>query len=229
MLTWLALLAALVPATSPGPEEPTAAPLVEAARRQKRRTLTREIARLGEPELVERMGAILAGLGDEEKSLERLADNWKRTSLTAKPARSARVEAANKLRRELEPLTEQLAREEGPRKGELARWILALDSGEPNANAVLGRERDADGAWLTRDQRIWKNGAQHVESLTAAANALAVTVEHGASSNAALRALCGGGNVVRACGVELHSRLSPEKLERILRQALRAAALSRGV
>ncbi len=228
VVAWLALASA----QEPGKPRAAAAPSVELAAlpvRQKLRTLTSDIARTGELDLVERMRAVLAGLGDEPAHLERLERDWNRIALSAKPGRSTRTAAASKLRRELEPLVEQLATEVEPRRSELARWILALDLGQPQANAVLGRAREEDGTWLTDEERTWLRGAQRIERLRLAAAALEVAVEHQASANPALLELSGGGNCVRAAGVELHSRLPAQKLERILRQSLRAAAFSRAV
>lgn len=223
-IAWLALVAAQGAGEAPRAPELVAPPV-----RQRLRTLASDVARTGDLELVERMRAVLAGLGDGAAQLERLERDANRIALNAKPGRSTRAAVAGKLRRELAPLVEQLAREDEPRKSALARWILALDLEQPEANAVLGRVREEDGTWLTAEERTWLRGAQRSERLRLAAGGLEMEIEHGASTNPALLALGGGGNCVRAAGVELHARLSPQKLERILRQSLRAAALSRAV
>lgn len=194
--------------------------------RQKLRAAASEIAKTGDMELVGRMRAALLALGDEEKELEKLAHTWEKSAASAKPVRAARTAAAGKLRRELAPLVARLPREEEPRRSELARWIVVLDAEQPAAQEVLGRKRQPDGEWLDDEGTAWRSGAGRVADLVRAAGALALEFERGTSDNPALLAVCGGGNVVRAHGIELHSARPVESLERILGQALRAAALS---
>jgi hypothetical protein len=215
-MAWLAL-------AWPQEPEPPLAPLPV---RQKLRTLTSEIARSGEPGPIERMRAVLAALGDEAEDLERLARGWERTLAGAKPGRSTRTAAAGRLRRELAPLVQQLEREAEPRRSELARWILELDSEVAEANSALGRARAPGGEWLTAEEAGWREGAKRIAGLVLDARALKPTIEHGPSDNPSLLAVAGGGNRVRAHGAEVHSRLPPAALERILTQALRGAALS---
>ena len=230
MLARLGLAAALLLAVqeSPGDASARTDPLAEPSQRAKLRTLGSDVARTGELDLVHRMGQILAGLGEEEAQVQRLARDWERLALAAKPGRSTRAATASKVRRELEPLVAQLPHEPEPRRSQLAHWILALDSDEPEANAVLGRERNADGAWLGPEERLWDGGAREVARRMHSALALDFDFERGTSDNPALRSV-GGGNRVALGKIELHSALPFETLERILRQCLRAAALSQGV
>lgn len=203
--------------------------LVAPALRAKLRLATGDIAKTGDAELVERMRAILAELGDPEDELTRSAEDWERSLLKPRSQRSARTAAANRLRRELAPLLAELEPLSEPRRTALARCLHALDSEEPSVNAVLGRERDPDGVWRNDEERTWKRGAEAASNRANAASGLVIAVEHGPSTNPALVHLLGAGHFVRAHGVELHGRLAPETLERILRQSLRAAALSRGL
>ena len=229
MLLRSGLLVGLVLALAQQSEAPAPGELAAPPLRQRLRSLGGEIAKAGEIEPLERLRTVLVGLGDDEKHLERVERDWERIALGAKATRSTRTAAASKLRRELEPLVEQLAAEAEPRRSALARWILELDLAEPSANAVLGRERDTDGEWLTPAERALKGGARRVEGLLRDAARIDVQIGQGVSANAALLELSGGGNIVRSHGIELHSRLPAEKLERILRQALRAASLSRAL
>src|SRR6185436_305972 len=106
-------------------------PLVDAATLKRLRGVTGEIAKTGELPLVERMHAILVGLGDNEQELEKLAPAWKKAAEVAKPGRSTRSAAATKLRHELGPLVTQLPRESESRRADLARWIVELDVEQP--------------------------------------------------------------------------------------------------
>jgi len=204
-------------------------PLAPAGVCAKLRSATREVAKAGDAELVTRMRAVLAGLGDDPDELAEVAGGWQRTVVEAKPTRSTRPAAANRVRRDMTPLLPALAREDGERKRELARWILELDAEQPEANAALGRARDADGQWLTVEEHRWKMGARRAAGAELAARELDFSIQHGTSENPTLIAVCGGGNLVRWQGLTIHSRLPPDTLERILRQALRAAALSRAL
>src|SRR5688572_7212317 len=204
-------------------------PLVELPLRLKLRSTAGEIAKTGQRELVERMTAVLAGLGDDAEDLERLARTWEKSAAGAKPTRSTRTTAAGKLKRDIDALAERLAVVPEPRRGELARWILELDSEQPAASALTGRERDDDGEWLTQEERAWKAGARRSADLLGRAGALEFEIEHGESDNPAAAQLFAGARCARAHGIELHGRLAPVTLERILRQALRAIALSNGL
>lgn len=227
MLLQIGFLLAL-PALLQQPSAPSE-PIADLPLRLKLRSAASEIAKTGQLGLVQRMTAVLTGLGEDEKELARLAGAWEKSAKGAKPSRSTRAAAANKLKRELEPLVEQLASTPAARRAELARWILELDSTQAAANAALQRERDADGEWLSPEERTWKLGARRSAELLRAAGALEFEVAHGASDNPALEKLVGEANVVRAHGLEVHGKLPPEKLERMLRQALRAMALSNGL
>lgn len=230
MLARFGLVAGLaLAAATQEPGAPAATALVELPQRLGLRTLTSAVARSGALELVERMRTVLAGLGDDPQYLERQSREWERIAVNAKANPSRRATAASLLRRELEGLVELQATESEPRRSELARWILALDSEQPDANAALGRERDPDGVWLSPEELTWNRGARESARWQRSIAALDFDFERGASTNPALLHVAGGGNRVSAAGIELHSKLPPEPLERILRQALRAAALSRGV
>jgi hypothetical protein len=228
MLGALGVVAGLVLGASqaaPGTE----APLAPLAERQKLRSLASEFARAGERQAVDALLAALQALGDEAGDLARLDQGWERSLAGARPAERGREALVNKLERLLEPLTARLATEGEPRRTALARVLHALDSAAPEVNAVLGRQKTADGAWLTPEEARWMRGARAVADELGAATALNFEIERGESENPTLRAVAGSGRWVRAGGVELHSTLEFATLERILSQALRAAALSRAL
>jgi cysteine-rich secretory family protein len=224
--SWTAALAPGERGQQPGAES---APLADAAVRAKLRLATGEVAKTGDAALVERLRSILVTLGDSEAELEGSQREWDRLVARPRTQRSVRTASARRLQRELAPLAAQLATEEEPRRTQLAWALLAVDSGLAEANAVLGRELDTDGVWRTSDERAWKRGAEAATAMANAAAVLEFEVEHGTSENPCLEALGGDARFVRAAGVEVHGRLSAESLERILRQALRAAAYSRGL
>ena len=201
------------------------APLVSSVLRTKWRTVTTEAAKTGDGLLVEHLRGVLVELGDPPAELARLAVSWKRALAAARPGRTARAELARRIERELPALASELARLEGERRLALARCLLTLDAGQPEANAALGRERDDEGEWLTPEARAWREGGRRLAALEREARALAFDCEEEESTNATLLAL-GGGRALRACGVELHSTLPPATLERVLTQTLRAMSFS---
>src|SRR5262249_49770671 len=152
------------------------------------------------------------GLGDDAKELEKLARGWEKTAESAKPSHAGRVATAGKLQHEVAPLVAQLSKESDARRAELARWIVELDSGASAAEEALGRKQDPDGAWLDAEQQGWRSGAKRVAESLRAVRAIAPKIERDKSDNAALAAVCGGGNVVRGHGIELHSAAPPESL-----------------
>jgi hypothetical protein len=221
MLLGLALVVFASPQTS------SAAPLVDPGVLDRLRSVTSDVAKTGESALVQRMRTTLLGLGDEADELTRLVEKRERTAASARPTRSTRSAVATRLARELQPLLRALESATGERKAALARWILELDSAQPEANAALGHVL-VDGRWMTSEEERWRTGAGRVAERVLAASAMDFHVEHAASQNPAVLAL-GGGHAVSARGLELHSRLPPETLERILVRLLRAAALSHGL
>lgn len=206
--------------TTPSTTELAPAPL-----RTKWRSVGSEVAKTGEPELVERLRAFLAALGDEERELERLGRSWQRTLESAKPSRTTRASAARRIERELPELAKTLPALDETRRAELARWILRIDEDQPEANAVLGRERGADGLWRDAEERSWHASEVRIARLEQEARALEFSIESETSTNPALT-VAGGGHVVRSQGIEIHGNLPLGALERILRQGLRAAAYS---
>jgi hypothetical protein len=221
----LVLFACLRASTAQAQAAAEKPPLLPLAGRLKFRTLTTEIAKTGASELVDGMQLALAALGDENAELERLREGWEKALASARPSRSLRPALANKLEREVAGLVQDLGRRDESARAALAEVILQLDSEQPEANALLGRQRTKDGEWLTESERALQNGERAVAQRLRSARRLGFDFESGASTNPTLAAL-GGGNFVRASGIELHSPLPHASLERILAQALRAAWLS---
>jgi len=219
LLSWLALCLAWVQAPA------LEAPLVPQPERLQWRTLAGEAARAGEAELVGELTLLLERLGDDPAELARQREAWERTLAGSKLRRDARTSLARRIQRELPGLVAELAHLEGDRRLALARCIVALDHTEPTASALLGRARTADGEWLTDEERRWKEGALRIARLEREARAMQFQLEEGASENPVLTAL-GGGRFASSYGLELHSNLPAESLERILESYLRASVFA---
>lgn len=89
---------------------------------------------------------------------------------------------------------------------------------------------ERDGEWLTDRAVEWRANASRVSELVRQARTLEIDVKHANSSLPPVRAIYGNdAHRVSAHGVTLHGGIPAAKLERILREALRAMALSRGL
>lgn len=114
-------------------------------------------------------------------------------------------------------------------KAVLATAILELDSDSVAANTVLEHVRHK-GRWYTEQALAWKDGADRVAGLMGEAWQLEIPAYRDASKNPTAMKLYGlDATVVYANGLYLHGGMAAEKLERILRESLRAMAFSSAV
>lgn len=184
-----------------------------------------ELSKLGDEAALRRLHQVLIDLGDDPEALARLDERWEKDLARASNGRSA-ASALRKLHGAVEDLVAELDTIAGTRRARLAELVLALDSEEPRANEALGRER-RDGLWLTPEEIGWRRGRERVADMLRAASRMRLNVETGTSDSPVLLATGGGqGSMASAHGVTVHARMQPDKLARILRQALRGAALS---
>ena len=226
-LTALVLVLGLGPGSGDGARQE---PLVPGATLRRMEGVANEIARVGDADLVAAMRSALLALGDDPDGLARLEPAWQKSLADAKeaPARE-RERVAGKLRREASALAARLPELDEARRAELAQAILALHSDEGAANTALGHHRDENGNWTSAERAAWKRGTERAGALMDAARKLPIDVEHRSSQNAALVKLYGRANQVGSHGIDLHSRMEPERLQRILTQTLRAIAFSNGL
>jgi uncharacterized protein YkwD len=212
----------LVASVAARPGEDT---LVPHSNRVALRGVTTDLSKLGLREAVERMRAILERAGDAPETLAKLEKSWAR-NLARKPRGKSPRSVLAKLEQQVALIADMLRETAEPERTELLELVLELDSQEPLANASLGRVLD-DGRWATPEEVAWEAGRRRVADLVQEAHRFGLDVETGASDSHVFETLHGEkGAFARAYGVTLHARMSPAKLERVLRQALRATALS---
>lgn len=200
--------------------------LASASVRTRLRGITADIAKAGDADSVARMRVVLEALGDDAKELDRFAATWNKMVAASKSSESARKGVAEKLQREIKPLSDTLRALDESRRVELARWILELDANQSDANELVGNVRDDQGNWVNADQLAWSRAAALAATAATQANHLDITFARSASTNAVAAALGGQWNCVRAASIEIHAPFGFEVIERILRQALRAMAFS---
>lgn len=192
------------------------------------RGVVADAARSGDPDLVARLRGVLEGLGDSSAEIERLQRSWDASLERARPDKFDRRALAKKLARELRPLRAHLETLDGEARDAFARCLLVLDSADPSARTQLGFVPDGD-RWLTPEESEWKRGAGRIARFHADAQRLEFQIAHSDSAHPALSVVPGEHHRVSAHGVTIHSTLPPPVLERILRQALRAACFSNAI
>ncbi len=205
--------------------------LVPPKPRKKLLGLVDDLCRLGEQEEVATLRSVLLELGDDPEDHAKRERAWGRDLERAKNRDKER--AWTTFRRDLESVLTELAGVlatlEPERRERLAELLLELDGELAPAHEALGRTR-LGGAWLSPEALANHEADARVTELVQLASALEIDIQHGPSTLAAARALYGDeARFVAAKGIELHGGMEAHKLERALRQALRAIALSAGI
>ena len=103
---------------------------------------------------------------------------------------------------------------------------LALDSQCEHAHKILGSVYGSDGLWRTPKLAALEGRATKVKKLIAAARSLDVEVLPSEPTDPVLHDLYGKVSSVRHGGLLVQSYLPQERVESVLRDALRAMALS---
>lgn len=205
--------------------------LVESRSRRALRSLVTDLARLGAEEEVGELRAILIELGDTPEEHGKFEGKWGRELERARNAgdAKARQRVGDLLVRGLKPIEKELADSEGERRDTLAGVLLRLDSANEPAHVALGHEL-VDGQWMDESAARVHERARQCDDWRRLALQMEIDVAHDESYLPAAIELFGEeARKVSANGMSIHSGMAPEKLERILKQALRAAAYSNAV
>ena len=188
-----------------------------------------DLSRLAMPEEVDLLRELLQRLGDSSDTLDRLAGKWEKNLARKPQSASRKAKLIKTLRRQAGLLADELVQLSEARQIELAEVILELDAEVAAANEVLGR-RLHEGRWLADAELELQLGAARVGAFLQEALALEIEVSSVACELPALTSIyteaC---TTARSPGWVLHSPLPAPKLERILRQTGRAAALSNAI
>jgi hypothetical protein len=195
------------------------------------RNLVDDFGHLGLKNEMDILQGILLELGDTPEDHEKLQKSWTRALDKAKSVGNerARTSLGKKLQKIVKTLSRELEKTPDSIKNQLATNVLALDSESEVANEVLGHILD-DGDWLSPQAVLWKENSTRIAELERRARELEIVIEHAPSSNPLAVALYGeDAHQVYAHGVRLHGGIAAFKLERILRESLRAMAFSKGI
>jgi hypothetical protein len=195
------------------------------------RNLVDDFGHLGLKNEMDILQGILLELGDTPEDHEKLQKSWARALDKAKSVGNerARTSLGKKLQKIAKTLNRELEKTPDSIKNQLATNVLALDSESEVANEVLGHILN-DGDWLSPRAILWKESGARIVELEKRARDLEIVVEHTTSSNPLAVALYGeDAHQVYAHGIRLHGGIAAFKLERILRESLRAIAFSKAI
>jgi hypothetical protein len=188
--------------------------------------LASELARAGESTAVQQVIELMRRAGHDEKSLTGLEKSCGRSLLKPRPSAAATRRVTQKLSRVVEGLQDQLgqlAPDDGRR---LAQLIISLDDESELAQHTLGRVQ-YEGRWVDTDTADLLERRAQIATMVARARALAVPVPVEDSDLDVLQQVFSTTGLMTRWGdFEIHSTHSEYRLQRIVREALRASALS---
>lgn len=173
---------------------------------------------------------LLGRLGADAAAVTKVRASCDKTiAKLTKPAATV-PEAAKTIRRAAADLAATLPLVDEAERAPTAERVLRLDGTVAAAHEALGRV-EHEGRWMTRETRDCVLRRREIEALLAASRRLPIEVETGEGFNPAVLAVTGKkGIYVRSGGLTLHSAAFPqERLERMLRDILRATAFSHAV
>lgn len=231
-LVLVALLVAPLPATPAAPSG-VPAPLVvaRAPLRDELAQLAEEIAASGRCDEAETVQLALAALGHPAGELAALAQRCTPEE-TARAARFLPLpRAAAALQRIATSLNRELAQVDPARRVALARWIVRLDAAQPLAQRVLGRELRGERFVDPQEERCSAR-RRALEAAVAAARELPIELAARPFDDGTLtlttfgQRAAGSLPFLRYGRLEFVGTLPRAQLERLVRGALRASALS---
>jgi hypothetical protein len=184
------------------------------------------LARTGRPEDVHDVLSVLDALAYPKEKATKLAKACEVEASKAKPSNEGLGEVTRKLRAAAKQLTSALPSLDGESKLGLARVILRLDDSVEEAHVALGHEKDG-AAWVTADEQKCRTRRSDIAAALQRVRRLDVDIVVGESRNPLLVELYGRPGVeAKWRDYTFHTAWSAEKTVRILREALRACALS---
>jgi hypothetical protein len=186
--------------------------------------LAKEVAKAGRsPELDELLEAVqVAGLDAREAG--KLATACRADAAKVKKPAATLPSSAKSLQQLAATLAARLGKEEAPRRSELARLILKLDGQNAAAHGALGREK-VGGEWLDEPARARRRRRAEIGAALVSSRKLEVKIEVGRSENPIFFHARERPPSFARCGpVTVHGTWPADKLERVLRDVLRALA-----
>jgi hypothetical protein len=228
LLAVLATVPALAPLQKPAPKSTTPevtgpvalqvlAPL---------ESIAHQLAKGGRERETKDLLAALEKLGYPKANHEKLAKACHDELGKAKDVIDSLPQGAKQLRITTKQIVLVMQKLEGDAKLELARHVLLLDGECEEAHAVLGHVK-VGKTWVPESQTALREQRGVIFSQVQAAKKLDVEMETGEIDDEIIQKACGvKATFARRGIIELHSNFSVEKTTRLLRETLRAVALS---
>lgn len=205
---------------------PAQAPLLPKNVWRRVEPIAMKIAKGGRVGLLLELRRVLRNVGASDDELRQLEARWAKAGRRAKRAARLPREASG-LRAVARVWAGQLDALQPEPRERLALEILELDSSVDRAHEVFGHKR-VDGFWADEDEVERRGRRIEIANALRRAARLVVPVQVAKSEHPVLKQFYGRAGVqVSAVGFVVHSVLPALKVKRMLRQAVRAAALAR--
>jgi cysteine-rich secretory family protein len=218
----LALLVLL--STLPGPL--SAEELAEAQTLRALDRVAKDLASVGRGEETETVIDVLRRLGHDSRALARLRTTCRKALNRGRLNASREKTVRKKLTQVVAALAEKLAALGPEGRNSLAREILRLDGGNAAARGALGHV-EAEGRWMTAEQARLLPRRRGFQDVLRKARRYPLDIVRGGAADPAIEAATGQpGTRVSWGSVEVHGALPLARLERILREAIRASIVA---
>lgn len=189
--------------------------------------LARDLARAGDGRAVDQVLTSLEAGGIDGRSAATLRSACDRLLERGKASTGATRKVIRRVETAVRGLEERLTELDIDDRVRLARLLLDIDGRNAAAHAVLGHVEHEGRHVTTAEREILQRRAE-IQAAVAKARRLPVDLEIRAGDNPRLMEILGGPGVqVRWEDYSIHSTFAPARLERMVREALRASALSR--
>lgn len=144
----------------------------------------------------------------------------------AKPNASAVADAGKRLKAAAKQLAASLAAQPEETRVALAGVVLRLDDSLAAAHELVGNEKIGE-EWLTPDELVCRGRRSEIQGALRDVRKLAIDIPVAPSEHPLLLEINGApGTQLKWKTLTIHTTWSPEKATRVLREALRATALS---
>jgi len=188
--------------------------------------LAAELARSGESTAVQEVIALLRQAGHDEKSLARLEKSCGRSLEQPRPSATTTLRVTQKLAKAADGMEAHMAELSRTESIRLAELIISLDDDRAAAQGMLGRVQ-YEGRWIDENTRELLVRRAEIETMLGRARVLEVPLSVEVSDIGELEQIYGTtGFMTRWGDYEIHSTHSAHRLRRIVRESLRASALS---
>jgi hypothetical protein len=188
--------------------------------------IARQLAKGGRERETNDLLTAIEELGYPDAKLGKLKESCKEDLAKSKSVIDSLPAGAKQLRTSAKQIAALLGKLEGEPREKLARSILRLDGENEAAHAALGHEKVGIN-WVPAELKPLRERRAEILAAVQEARKFEVKLEEGQVDDPVIQAACGTqATFARYGAFEARSNFSQEKTSRMLREALRALALS---